>query len=158
LKRIAPDLGISNQTMFILNSFINEVMNRICTEASRLVKNGRGTLLSAREMQTATRLVLSGQLACNAVEEGAQAVASFEQSEIDKARKKEEKKNRREEEKKQPNSKPKLDSPQRSTSKFNTFGSHLATVVESTESEEEKESDDLHSSVASSEEDSHHKT
>ena len=73
LKQVHPDTGISKKPMSIMNSFMGDVFERIATEAGKLGKYaGRATLLS-REVQTAIRLVLPGELAKHAVSEGTKA-------------------------------------------------------------------------------------
>ena len=80
LKQVHPDTGISNKGMLIMNSFVNDIFDRIATEAGRLVRyNKRGTL-SSREIQTAVRLILPGELAKHAVSEGTKAVTKYTSS------------------------------------------------------------------------------
>ena len=82
LKQVHPDTGISNKGMLIMNSFVNDIFDRIATEAGRLVRyNKRGTL-SSREIQTAVRLVLPGELAKHAVSEGTKAVTKYTSSSV----------------------------------------------------------------------------
>ena len=77
LKQVHPETGISKRGMSIMNSFINDVFERIAGEAGKLGKySGRATL-SSREVQTAIRLVLPGELAKHAVSEGTKAVTKF---------------------------------------------------------------------------------
>lgn len=77
LKQVHPETGISKRSMSIMNSFINDTFERICAEASKLVgSNGKHTL-SSREVQTAVRLILPGELAKHAVSEGTKAVTKF---------------------------------------------------------------------------------
>ena len=77
LKQVHPETGISKRGMSIMNSFINDVFERVCTEAAKLARyNGKKTL-SSREVQTAIRLVLPGELAKHAVSEGTKAVTKF---------------------------------------------------------------------------------
>nr|GAT46838.1 predicted protein [Mycena chlorophos] len=38
LKQVHPDTGISNKAMAILNSFVNDIFERIATEASKLAQ------------------------------------------------------------------------------------------------------------------------
>ncbi|KAK2945904.1 putative Histone H2B [Blattamonas nauphoetae] len=77
LKSVHPETGISNRAMAIMNSFINDIFERIATEASRLARyNGRHTLTS-REIQTAVRLILPGELAKHAVSEGTKSVTKY---------------------------------------------------------------------------------
>jgi hypothetical protein len=53
--------------MMVMNSFVTDIFERIAREGSRLVDmNGRNTL-GSREVQTAVRLVLPGDLAKHAV-------------------------------------------------------------------------------------------
>ena len=80
LKQVHPDTGISKKGMSIMNSFVNDIFDRISTEAGRLVRyNKRGTL-SSREIQTAVRLILPGELAKHAVSEGTKAVTKYTSS------------------------------------------------------------------------------
>ncbi|GMH54014.1 hypothetical protein TL16_g01587, partial [Triparma laevis f. inornata] len=77
LKQVHPETGISKKSMSIMNSFINDTFEKIASEAGGLVKkNGKATL-SSREIQTAVRLVLPGELAKHAVSEGTKAVTKF---------------------------------------------------------------------------------
>ena len=77
LKQVHPETGISKKSMSIMNSFINDVFDRIATEAGKLGKyNGKMTM-SSREIQTAVRLVLPGELAKHAVSEGTKAVTKY---------------------------------------------------------------------------------
>ena len=77
LKQVHPDTGISKRAMSIMNSFINDVFERLAFEAGRLGRyNGKATL-SSREVQTAVRLTLPGELAKHAVSEGTKAVTKY---------------------------------------------------------------------------------
>ncbi len=77
LKQVHPDTGMSKKGMSIMNSFINDIFERVAGEAGKLCKyNGKATL-SSREIQTAVRLVLPGELAKHAVSEGTKAVTKF---------------------------------------------------------------------------------
>eukprot|EP00762_Andalucia_godoyi_P003844 ANDGO_08629.mRNA.1 Histone H2B.2 len=77
LRQVHSDIGISTRAMGIMNSFINDVFERIATEASRLSRYNKTKTLSSREIQTAVRLVLPGELAKHAVSEGTKAVSKF---------------------------------------------------------------------------------
>ena len=80
LKQVHPDTGISSKAMSIMNSFVNDIFERIANEASRLANhNGRSTI-SSREIQTAVRLLLPGELAKHAVSEGTKAVTKYTSS------------------------------------------------------------------------------
>ena len=69
LKQVHPETGISKRSMSIMNSFINDVFERINMEAGKLVSNNHKHTLSSREVQTAVRLLLPGELAKHAVRE-----------------------------------------------------------------------------------------
>ena len=77
LKQVHPDTGISKKGMSIMNSFINDIFERIATEARKLGKYNKKATLSSREIQTAVRLMLPGELAKHAVSEGTKAVTKF---------------------------------------------------------------------------------
>jgi len=77
LKQVHPEFRISKRGMGVMNSFINDLFDKIASEAGRLVRaNKRGTLTS-REIQTAVRLLLPGELAKHAVSEGTKAVTKY---------------------------------------------------------------------------------
>ena len=63
--------------MSIMNSFINDIFEKTVTEAGRLSRYNKKQTLSSREVQTAVRLVLPGELAKHAVSEGTKAVTKF---------------------------------------------------------------------------------
>ena len=71
------DTGISKKAMGVMNSFINDLFDRVTTEAGRLSRYNKKATLSSREIQTAVRLVLPGELAKHAVSEGTKAVTKF---------------------------------------------------------------------------------
>lgn len=77
LKQTHPDTGISQKAMSIMNSFVNDIFERIATEASKLAAYTKKSTISAREIQTAVRLILPGELAKHAVSEGTRAVTKY---------------------------------------------------------------------------------
>ena len=95
LKQVHPDTGVSSKAMSIMNSFVNDLFERIAAEASKLAHynkryfyNGSGVLIlhccrstiTSREIQTAVRLLLPGELAKHAVSEGTKAVTKYTSS------------------------------------------------------------------------------
>ncbi|RIA92536.1 histone H2B [Glomus cerebriforme] len=80
LKQVHPDTGISNKAMSILNSFVNDIFERISGEASKLAAYNKRSTISSREIQTAVRLILPGELAKHAVSEGTKAVTKYTSS------------------------------------------------------------------------------
>ena len=80
LKQVHPDTGVSSKAMSIMNSFVNDIFERIANEASKLTTlNGKHTI-SSREIQTSVRLLLPGELAKHAVSEGTKAVTKYTSS------------------------------------------------------------------------------
>jgi len=77
LKQVHPDTGISKKAMNIMNSFINDVFEKIAVESSKLVRYNKRRTLSSREIQTSVKLLLPGELAKHAISEGTKAVTKF---------------------------------------------------------------------------------
>merc|ERR1711896_94633 len=77
LKQVHPETGISKRSMSIMNSFINDIFEKIASESGRLVRYNKKHTLSSREVQTAVRLLLPGELAKHAVSEGTKAVTKY---------------------------------------------------------------------------------
>ncbi len=80
LKQVHPDTGISKRAMSIMNSFIGDIFERLAAEAGRLSRYNKKSTLSSREIQTAVRLLLPGELAKHAVSEGTKAVTKYTSS------------------------------------------------------------------------------
>ena len=80
LKQVHPDTGVSSKAMSIMNSFVNDIFERIAGEASRLAHYNKRTTITSREIQTAVRLLLPGELAKHAVSEGTKAVTKYTSS------------------------------------------------------------------------------
>jgi len=77
LKQVHPDIGISSKAMGIMNSFINDIFEKLAQESSKLARYNKKNTISSREIQTSVRLVLPGELAKHAVSEGTKAVTKF---------------------------------------------------------------------------------
>ena len=77
LKQVHPDTGISSKAMSIMNSFINDIFEKIAGEASKLARYSKKPTVTSREIQTAVRLILPGELAKHAVSEGTKAVTKY---------------------------------------------------------------------------------
>jgi histone H2B len=80
LKQVHPDTGISSKGMSIMNSFISDIFDKIANEAGKLVRYNKKGTLTSREIQTAVRLALPGELAKHAVSEGTKAVTKYTSS------------------------------------------------------------------------------
>jgi hypothetical protein len=95
LKQVHPDTGVSSKAMSIMNSFVNDLFERIAAEASKLAHYNKRSFslfcrlfylnlfrstITSREIQTAVRLLLPGELAKHAVSEGTKAVTKYTSS------------------------------------------------------------------------------
>lgn len=80
MRQVHPDTGISSKAMSIMNSFVNDIFERIAAEASRLAHYNKRSTITSREIQTAVRLLLPGELAKHAVSEGTKAVTKYTSS------------------------------------------------------------------------------
>lgn len=79
LKQIHPECGISKRGMNIMNSFMNDIFERMATEATRLLRTTKKRTLTYREVETSVRLMLPGELSKHAVSEGTKAVTKYSQ-------------------------------------------------------------------------------
>ncbi|CAM6125457.1 unnamed protein product [Calypogeia fissa] len=77
LKQVHTEMGISSKAMGIMNSFINDIFEKLAQEAARLARYNKKPTITSREIQTAVRLILPGELAKHAVSEGTKAVTKF---------------------------------------------------------------------------------
>ena len=77
LKQVHPDTGISKKAMSVMNSFINDIESKISEEGGKLARYNKSKTLTSREVQTAIRLLLPGELAKHAVSEGTKAVTKY---------------------------------------------------------------------------------
>ena len=77
LKQVHNDTGISKTSMKIMNSFINDLFERIAIEASSLVRYNKKHTLTAREVQSAVKLLIPGELGRHAIIEGAKAISAI---------------------------------------------------------------------------------
>ena len=77
LKQVHPECGISKKAMLIMNSFMNDMFDRMTTEATKLLRTSKRNTLTSREIQTAVRLMLPGELSKHAVSEGTKSVTKY---------------------------------------------------------------------------------
>ena len=78
LKQVHPDTKMTMKSMSIMNSFMNDVFERLAAEASHLAhRNKKNHSITTREIQSAVRLILPGELAKHAVSEGTKAVTKY---------------------------------------------------------------------------------
>lgn len=63
-----------------MDNFINDIFERLASEAGRLARYNKRHTITSREVQTAVRLILPGELAKHAVSEGTKAVTKYNSS------------------------------------------------------------------------------
>ena len=80
LKEVHPNTGISKRGMSIMNSFINDIFERLAQQSSHLTKYNKKTTLSAREVEGATKLIVPGELSKHARLDAIRAMATFTSS------------------------------------------------------------------------------
>ena len=80
LKQVHSDTDISSKAMGIMNSFLNDIFECIAGEASHLAHYNKRSTITSREVQTAVRLLLPGELAKHAMSEGTKAVTKYASS------------------------------------------------------------------------------
>lgn len=77
LKQVHPEMGISARGMSVIHSFVTDIFERIASEAGRLCKYTKKRTMMSRDIQTAVRLTIPGELARHSVSEGTKAVTKF---------------------------------------------------------------------------------
>ncbi|XP_010458048.1 PREDICTED: histone H2B.2-like [Camelina sativa] len=77
LKQVHPELGITSKAMTVVNMFMGDMFERIAQEAARLGDYTKRRTLSSREIESAVRLVLPGELSRHAVAEGSKAINNY---------------------------------------------------------------------------------
>lgn len=80
LRRFFKRGTLSKAAVRVLSSFIEDMFNRIQTEAVFVAKINKVKTLTAREIQTSARLLLPPELAKHAMSEGTKAVAKYNAS------------------------------------------------------------------------------
>ncbi|KAH9326018.1 hypothetical protein KI387_006196, partial [Taxus chinensis] len=69
LKQVHPEIGISSRAMGIMNSFMNDIFERLAFESAKLSQYNKRNTITSREIQSAARLALPGELAKHAISE-----------------------------------------------------------------------------------------
>jgi len=81
LQSVAPNQGISKKSMVIMDNFMMDIFDRITSQLHHLVRS-KGKLhghktISTLDIQTATKLILPGELASHAISNGVNAVTHY---------------------------------------------------------------------------------
>ena len=80
LKQVHPEMGINRKGMQVMDNFMIDIFERIAAEASNVTKYNKRRTITSREIQTAARLLLPGQLSKHAVSEGNKAITKYANS------------------------------------------------------------------------------
>jgi len=83
LKQVHPDTGISAKAMQICNDFVYDILVRIESRAAELARVNDKHTITSREIQSAVRMELPGELAKHAVSEGTKAVTKYNAAQYD---------------------------------------------------------------------------
>jgi len=77
LKQVHPNTGISNGAMSIANAMVVYIVDRVASIVSELLHQSKKNTITSREVQTAVRLIVPGELRKHAVSEGTKAVTKY---------------------------------------------------------------------------------
>jgi histone H2B len=79
LKNVHPKMRISKQAMAIMNSQVNDTFERIASQAFQMARLTKSNALSSRDVTSACRLILPGQLAKHAIDEGTRCLMTYKE-------------------------------------------------------------------------------
>lgn len=77
LKQVHPDIGISSKGMAVMNSFIDDMCDKISSQAAKMANYNKRKTMVSRDIQSAVRIVMRGELAKHAISEGTKAVTKY---------------------------------------------------------------------------------
>ena len=69
LKEISKEVSLGGKTMKVVNSFVNDLFERIASQAGQLARVNKRRTIGSAEIQTAVRLALPKELAKHAMGE-----------------------------------------------------------------------------------------
>ena len=72
------NVRFSKKSMLTMDTMVNDIIERIVTEADKIAQNNKKKTVTTNEIQSAVRIVLPGELARQAVSEGTKAVKKLE--------------------------------------------------------------------------------
>eukprot|EP00656_Telonema_subtile_P010899 TRINITY_DN15312_c0_g1_i1.p1 TRINITY_DN15312_c0_g1~~TRINITY_DN15312_c0_g1_i1.p1 ORF type:complete len:124 (+),score=38.76 TRINITY_DN15312_c0_g1_i1:123-494(+) len=73
MKDVNKDISLSGKSMKVVNSFVNDIFERVAVQASTIARANKKRTIGSSEMQTAVRLVLPAELAKHAMAEATKA-------------------------------------------------------------------------------------
>lgn len=80
LKSTSSQVGISSKAMAIMENFVYDTFERLAKESGQLAGINKRSTISSREVQTAARLLLPGELSKHAVSEATKALDKYTDS------------------------------------------------------------------------------
>lgn len=83
LKQVHPDTGMSGMALATMVNLAKVTVTKIMLAANQIIMRGDTKTLTSRDIQSAVRLALPGELAKHAVSEGTKAVTKYEASKKD---------------------------------------------------------------------------
>lgn len=80
LKQVHPETGLSGTALSSINNMVKIIIEKIMSGVNQLILRTGKKTISSRDIQSATRLILSGELAKHAVVEGTKSVVRYTSS------------------------------------------------------------------------------
>ncbi|XP_027953158.1 histone H2B type W-T-like [Eumetopias jubatus] len=77
LKQVHEGLSLSQEAVSVMDSFVKDIFERIAEEASHLARTTKRSTITTREIQTAVRLLLRGEIGKHAESEATKAIIRF---------------------------------------------------------------------------------
>jgi histone H2A len=77
LKQVHPELGASSKGMLVLNGMCQSLIAKLMSVANELCQKNKKQTITTREIQTAVRMCLPGELAKHGVSEATKAVTKW---------------------------------------------------------------------------------
>nr|XP_012422745.1 PREDICTED: late histone H2B.L4-like [Odobenus rosmarus divergens] len=77
LRHVHKGLSPSQKTVSVMDSFVKDIFEHIADEASRLARSTNHSTITSREIQTAVRLLLPGEIGKHAVSEATKAIIRY---------------------------------------------------------------------------------
>ena len=76
-KEVCPDSGLSKKAMQTMEHIVADKFEAIMHESRALILNNKKQTLSSKEVETACRLLIRGELGANAIQAGRKALTKF---------------------------------------------------------------------------------
>jgi len=80
MKETKPDFSVSKKSMALITSIINSLFERIMDEARRLLLFSKKQTLSSREIETAIKIIIPGEICKLAVQYGRDCLKKIQSS------------------------------------------------------------------------------